>query len=423
MLRLYEIEKNEFDNFASNNKIRNFYQTSEYGDWMEKRGYKCLYLALMDEQKDIHAAALVIYKNILGKYKYGYAPRGFLINYNDENIFEEFTENIKMFLKAKDFVYLKIDPPIIYKSRTKRGQIIKGAKDNTKLIERMKNLGYIHLGFNNNFEALKPRWNAVIKLDKNERDMFKSFSKGVRNKINNAMRKGLKVYKGTIDDIPIFYEFIRKNYDRPISYYYDYYEIFKKRDMIDLYLVKIDTISYLETSKYLYDIESYRNMEVSESMKFTHTNKSLLNKKIESDKLLNVYKKDVELATTLSREYPNGFIIGGSMVIKYNKQLQFLIDGIDDAYRSFNPNHLLKWTIIKEYLNSNYYYIDLNGIVGNFNKENNQYYGLNKFKLGFNSNVIEYIGEFDLPINPTLYHIIQKSSALGFNKKIGTNKK
>ena len=65
-MRLYEIEKHEFDEFASNNKIRNFYQTSEYGDWMEKRGFNCLYLALIDDQKNIHAASLIIYKNIFG---------------------------------------------------------------------------------------------------------------------------------------------------------------------------------------------------------------------------------------------------------------------------------------------------------------------------------------------------------------------
>lgn len=422
-MRLYEIEKQEFDNFSQKNKIRNFYQTSEYGDWMEKRGYNCIYLAFMDEKRVIHAATLIIYKNVFANYKYGYAPRGFLIDYMNQTLFEEFTKHIKMYLKAKNFAYLKIDPPIIYKSRNKKGEFINGGKDNTPLIMRMKELGYIHLGFNNNFEGLKPRWNAVIKLDKSENEMFKSFSKDIRNKISNSKRKGLKVYKGTKEDIPVFYEFIKKNYNRPISYYYDYYNIFKRRDMIDLYLVKLDPIAYLENSKYLYEDELYKNNEISEKMKFNYTNKSLLNKKIESDKLLNVYKKDVALASSLSKQYPNGLIIGGSMVIRYNKQLQFLIDGIDENYKSFNPNHLLKWTVIKEYLNSNYFYIDLNGIVGNFDKNDNPYYGLNKFKLGFNSDVIEYIGEFNLPINPTLYHIIQKSSALGLTKNIGTNKK
>jgi len=214
-MRLYEVPKNVFDEFSERNKIRNFYQTSEYGNWMEKRGYKCMYLAFMDEGRVIHAATLIIYKNVFSDYRYGYAPRGFLINYNDEELFKEFTRHIKMFLKAKNFAYLKIDPPIIYKSRDKKGNEIPGGKDNTPLLNKMKNLGYIHLGFNNYFEALKPRWNAVIKLDKNENDMFMSFNKDTRNKINNSMRKGLEVVKGTEQDIPILYEFIKKNYDRP----------------------------------------------------------------------------------------------------------------------------------------------------------------------------------------------------------------
>ena len=422
-MRLYEVPKHIFNEFSERNKIRNFYQTSEYGDWMEKRGYKCIYLAFMDEGRIIHAATLIIYKNVFSEYKYGYAPRGFLINYNDEELFKEFTRHIKMFLKAKNFAYLKIDPPLIYKSRDKHGKVISGGKDNTPLINKMKKLGYIHLGFNNHFEGLKPRWNAVIKLDKNENNMFMSFDKGTRNKINNSMRKGLEVYKGTVDDIPIFYDFIKKNYDRPISYYYDYYQIFKKREMIDLYLVKLDPVKYLETSKYLYENELENNNNIVKTMIGKVKKKNLTNKKIESDKLLNVYKKDVVLATKLLAEHPDGLIIGGSMVIKYNKQLQFLIDGIDEEYKSFNPNHLLKWTVIKEYLNSKYYYIDLNGIVGDFSKENNEYYGLNQFKLGFNSDVIEYIGEFNLPINNPIYHLVQKSSALGFTNYIGTNKK
>ena len=422
-MRLYEVPKNIFDEFSERNKIRNFYQTSEYGDWMEKRGYKCMYLAFMDEGRVIHAATLIIYKNVFSDYKYGYAPRGFLINYNDEELFKEFTRHIKMFLKAKNFAYLKIDPPIIYKSRDKHGNEIPGGKDNTPLLNKMKKLGYIHLGFNNHFEGLKPRWNAVIKLDKNENDMFMSFNKDTRNKINNSMRKGLEVYKGNAEDIPVFYDFIKKNYDRPISYYYDYYEIFKKRDMIDLYLVKLDPVKYLETSKYLYENELENNNNIVRTMIGRIRKKSLTNKKIESDKLLNVYKKDVIRATKLLAEYPEGIIIGGSMIIKYNKQLQFLIDGINEDYKSFNPNHLLKWTVIREYLNSKYYYIDLNGIVGDFSKDNNEYYGLNHFKLGFNSDVIEYIGEFNLPINNPIYHIVQKSSSLGFTNNIGTNKK
>lgn len=413
-MKLYEIPKEVFDEFSRKNNIRNFYQTSYYGDWMTRRGFDTVYLVMMDDKNIIYAQTLIIYKNVLGKYKYGYAPRGFLIDYYDEATFTTFTTLLKDYLKKNDFAYLKIDPAIINKTRDKSGNVVKYGKDSTKLIKKLESLGYKHCGFNEYFETLKPRWNAVIKLDKNERDMFKSFNKDIKNKINNAKRKGLEVYKGNRDDIKKFYELVKKNYDRPIDYYYDYYDIFKRKNMLDIYVVKLNTYKYLQNSQQLYENELEKNNKIVDTIwrSGNNNNKKLVNKKMESDKLLIVYKNDIKKATKLLNKYPDGFTIASSMIIKYNKQIQFLMDGIDDAYKSFNPNHLLKWHIVKEYLNSKYYYVDLNGIVGNFNKKNNIYYGLNKFKLGFNSDVIEYIGEFDLPINYAIYKLITKRQFL-----------
>ena len=104
-MKLYEIPKEVFDDFSRKNEIRNFYQTSLYGRWMEKRGFNTIYLALMDEKNIIYGEALIIYKNIFGKYKYGYAPRGYIIDYYDEYIFNTFTTLLKDYLRKHDFAY------------------------------------------------------------------------------------------------------------------------------------------------------------------------------------------------------------------------------------------------------------------------------------------------------------------------------
>ena len=49
----------------------------------------------------------------------------------------------------------------------------------------------------------------------------------------------------------------------------------------------------------------------------------------------------------------------------------------------------------------------LNGISGDFTK-GSTYYGLTKFKLGFASNIEEYIGEFTLVINKGKYNRFKK---------------
>jgi len=67
--------------------------------------------------------------------------------------------------------------------------------------------------------------------------------------------------------------------------------------------------------------------------------------------------------------------------------------------------------MIQDYNDKGYKYINLNGIVGDFENEN-EYSGLNEMKLGFNSIITEYIGEFDIILNNFSYNLYTK-----FNKK------
>ena len=51
---------------------------------------------------------------------------------------------------------------------------------------------------------------------------------------------------------------------------------------------------------------------------------------------------------------------------------------------------------------------DINGIADDFNLES-KFAGLNKFKFGFNPNIIEYIGELDLIISNWRFKIVEKN--------------
>ena len=76
------------------------------------------------------------------------------------------------------------------------------------------------------------------------------------------------------------------------------------------------------------------------------------------------------------------------------------------------------YSIMNYYKNENLSFLDLNGITGDFTK-NNPYKGLNDFKLSWNPKVFEYIGEFDLIINQTKYSLLWSSNKLQkeFEKK------
>ena len=125
---------------------------------------------------------------------------------------------------------------------------------------------------------------------------------------------------------------------------------------------------------------------------------------MESDNRLNNYKNELVYATNLSKTNPNYVTIGAAFTIKHNNGVDLVIDSYYDEYKKFNPRYVLIWELMKKYKSEGFMYINLNAVVGDFNKENlGKYSSLNNIKLSFNASVMEYIGEFDLVINEHAY--------------------
>ena len=144
-------------------------------------------------------------------------------------------------------------------------------------------------------------------------------------------------------------------------------------------------------------------------------NKRNLNKKMDSDRKILNYKQDVKFATELNTKKDKVYI-AGALVIKYQNRVQILMSGYDKKYKRFEANYYLHDEILK-YYQKNYDYAELNGLTGDFSKEN-PYLGLNEFKIGFNPRIYEYIGEFDLPLNEKKYLKMRSNGELAkiFNK-------
>lgn len=405
-MQIIELTKEQFDSFAVMHKNHNFYQTSQYGTLMSRHGFNDIYLAMLDDNNQIVAASLILVRKMFAGFKYGYAPRGFLIDFNDLPLLTNFTNLIRQYLSKFRFVYLKIDPYVMHIERDREGNPVPNGMNNDEIIVNLKRLGYQHQGFNLYFEMMKPRWNASTKISCSANRLFSLFDKSTRNKIRSAERRGVTIFKGTKDDIKLFYNLIDKKHTRNLNYYLDYYEIFSKYNMFDIYFAKLNPSTYLQNSKDLYDKELVHNSELAQLIqKNINRNAKLINTKMASDRLLNMYKNEVLDASNLYRLYPDGVTIAASSVIKYDKELFFLIDGYDSKFRYLSGSHLLKWKIMEEYARRGYLYIHQNGISGDFSKENKYYYGLNQYKLSFNACVKEYIGEFDLVINKQFYFI------------------
>lgn len=401
-MQIILLDEIRFDNFAINHPYYNFYQSSNYGKFMTKHGYNSYYLGLADDIGEIKAATLMIVKNEKSsKRKMGYAPRGFLIDWNNDDLVKEFTEKLKEFLANRNFTYLKVDPLITLKEHNINGEVKQNTIDNTSFVNKLQSMGYIHLGYNNGMEALKPRWNAIMKLNNNITLLYNSISKEARSKITEASKMGNRVYKGGLNDISLLYNLINKS-TPPLEYYLDYYQFFSQNNGFEVYFTKLEPVSYVNSSKNLYEKEEQRNNELNMQIQdFNNPNKEfVINEKLKSDELLSKYKKNMLEASSLFQKYPSGLVISGVAVIKYGKKITFLASGVNENFKNIYPEYLLKWQLASEFARNGYDIVDLGSLTGDFN--NNSY--LSTLNKELSNSIVEYVGEFDLVINKKSYY-------------------
>ena len=182
---------------------------------------------------------------------------------------------------------------------------------------------------------------------------------------------------------------------------------------VEIYYAKLDTESFLINSRRNYEKELDYNATLSEKIQNMSIDdrdrENYLNKKMESDKLITSYKNNLLSATDLLKNNPGGIIVAGALVIKYDNAAFLITEGTDDQYGTLNAISLIKWQLINDYNNQGLKYFNLNGIVGEFEKQT-EFSGLNESKLGFNSTITEYVGEFDIVLNSFSYNLYKKTS-------------
>ena len=407
----------EFQEFSKVFQPSSIYQTVNYAFTMHEQKYESMFVGLFDGN-ELKAASLILVHRING-FKYGLAPRGFLINYNDENLVSEFTRLLKKFLSKKDIVAIKINPMIIRKIYDNNGRTIFSNNVYESTFQMLTKLGYFHLGYNNYFEALKPRFEALINLDLNFIKLFGNMDKGTRNKIRKATRDGIKIYHGQKEDLKYLYLHTKNKYPRDLDYFKDLYDFFDKDGLIDFYYSKLDTTEYLKYTQDKYNEYYNKSNELSRALiSYDQNNDKTINRKLEVDKNVVKYRNQLAEATEYLKKYPNGIVICSALIVKWENEVYVVMDGYDNKFKKFGAKQLLFWKLIGRYAKLGYKRLNLGG-VSNINQPNNKYKGLNEFKMGFHANVTEYIGDFELITNSPLYFMYKNSFGITglFNNK------
>lgn len=402
-----EIDGETFNTFANQHLLKNFYQTKEYGDLMTHSDFDVMYVGLF-EGENIVAGSLILYKTIGPNFKYGYAPRGFLLDYYDHELLRIFTKKIKDFFFKRKFAFIKINPEITYATLdfNNRSKLVNSR--NKKLIEELKSLGYDKLKDNLYFESLLPKYTPVINLQTYKiSDLDSSITKSVED----ATLGGLRLINGSVEDIPRFYSFIKEKETKTELFYKYFYNSFKSNNMVDLILVELNYDTYVKYLQKKYIFEQERNEKINEAFHNNPQDSNLYKEKMSSDLVISQISEDITNSNKKMKDNNVREILGGAFVVKHQGRVTIYITGNNKEYKGTDVKTFIFYKIIEEYKKAGYLFLDLYGITADFS-DKNPYKSLNDFKLKFKPTVFEYIGEFDLIVNKPFHQLLWSTNKI-----------
>lgn len=403
-----EIDDKKYQEFAYNHKNA-YYMNSSYAINCKKaNNWDIKYLGYFDENRMV-AAVGMYYVPLMHFFKYAYAVRGFLIDYDDEALLTSFTNDLKKYLKKEKVVYLRIDPYVIYRVLNEDGSYT-GCECADEPVNNLIDNGYEHMGFT---AGLIPDTQVryMMRLDlkgKSKEDLLNNMHKMNKRNISKAQKAGVEIERLQSNDLE---EFIRimsltsdKNHLESLSKnsYINQMNNFKNKAYaliskinLDKYISKADVEIKNIDREYSELIDKKENMS---EKKFKKREKELITaRKVEEE------KKDY--AEKIIAETGKHVInLSAGYFIDYADEICYIAGGSDDKYTKFCGPFLVQWYMIEKALEENKKYYNFTGTSGDFSESSSDY-GVYMFKRRFGGYPIELIGEFKLPIRGCIYKL------------------
>lgn len=383
-----DLSEKEYQAFWEKTPNNHFMQSYEWGQACQKnRDQIPCYVGLKNDKDELVAAALLLKKKTPLNMCYFYAPRGFTMNFEDNKVLTEFTNELKNYLKEENAIYLKLDPPLMYQEVNTEGEKVEDGKNNYVIFNNFLNLGYKHKGFNKLYEGNQPRYtfrtyyNKYNSFDEVEKTFSKSFSKPLKRSYNYD----IEIYQS--DEVKTFHELIKLISDKDgfneysFDYYNNVYEELSKKGYIKVYNVKINPSKLIE--------------------KFT---KELETEKKEERKVK--IQKDIENFTEISKNHKDEYTCA-SLICTYSATGAWsLYIGNDEVATYTGTVNRLYYEFMKDAYDDGYEYADLFGVVGDPKTKYKNLAGIFEYKRKIGGDLIEFIGEFDLINKPFWYKVL-----------------
>lgn len=388
------IPEKEYEEFVRNFPSTSFMQTPSWAK--VKSAWTHDFVGLYSKEKLI-CGAMILKRNLfLGK-KLFYIPRGFVINYSNDDVLKEFVLNLKKYAKENNAIDIKIDPFICFNEdniqniKKNKGVEVRRAftKNTDEIVKKLESLGFKHAGYKKEVNAyIQPRYTMAISLkDKDgkfyeKESLRRTFPKNTRNYIGTYQEeRGVEFsYSTDIKDVKELISVLRCTEERQHialrseNYFKKVMECFPDNAVLFFARVNID--------KYI---------------------KFLKNDMKEHENKREFCEKQISEAENIKKEFGLKPLAGATIVMMPTcntgtKVASFLYAGTNTKILpSLKITNGLMFYRLSYCLDKECDYCDLGGIDGSLEDH------LSTFKSKFNPNVLELVGEFDLVISKFYY--------------------
>lgn len=407
-----ELTREEYISFQIEHKYKNFLNDAKIIDLEKMQGLTCHLLGVKEKKQILVATILISYPFIRGKFHFYYAPRGFLIDYENKELFHFFTKELTKYAKKKGALYVVVDPYILYKERDCDGNLVAGGVDNSSLIKMMSDQGFQHqgltVGYDKNMQGFRWMYSMSIK-NKTKEMIWKEFSQLKRRSIKKTEKYHIKVRNLEYSELSLFENIMKdtsKRHDfaqRPLSFYQNQMKAYQNH--LKFLLAYMDVAEYHQS---LVD-ELQKNTKEIERVQ-TQLNDNPVNEKQQKkydslQKNKQAITKHIREAQLLEKKYGGIIPMAVCEFVLYGEEVIYLSGGVYEEFRSYNAPYAIQWHMIQEAIEYAYSNFNFFGITGDFNP-NSSDYGVYLFKRGFPGKVEELVGDFVLPIRPLLYKTV-----------------
>ena len=393
-MKFQEITEKEYREFWENHPLKTFLSAPEISKLRQKSNWDTYYVGVKEKKKIIAATMLLAHKRHFNKYEF-YSPRGYLLDFNNHDLVNFFTEELKKYIKDKNGYVLRIDPYVIYKERDIDGNIVEDGVNNEKVVENLLNLGFIKVPVENKEQV---GWMFSLGLEgKTEEQILKEMKPNTRNQIRKTEKFGISVNEIGYDELDRFQSIMeetskRKGFaNRKLEYYQEMYKLFHDKNEVKFFITELNLKNYIE------GLEAERVEKENKINSLTDAKYNDGAKKNLTNEIASIDKRIAESKEIIEKNGSDVITLSGSMFMLIKPEVIYLSSGNYEEYMKFNSQYLIQWELIKYGIENGFKKHNFYGIPENINTHPKDY-GIYEFKRGFNGYVEELIGEFALPI-------------------------